>query len=257
LRTESERDPERDAALVALEKAGHPVVRIVLNSVESIGQEFFRFEFAIAVAAAVLGINPFDQPDVEASKIKARELTTAFERTGELPRQMPVASSDAFDVYADPRNAEALRAAGGDGAIETWVKAHLARARSGDYFAVLAYLARNAEHTEALQRVRVAVRDRRRLATCLGFGPRYLHSTGQAYKRGLNTGVFVEVTAEIAEDVAIPGHTVTFGTVEAAQAQSDLEVLAERGRRVLRVHLKGDATAGLAALDRVVRQALS
>jgi transaldolase/glucose-6-phosphate isomerase len=257
LRTESERDPERDAALAAIEKAGHPVVRIVLDSVASIGQEFFRFELAIAVAAAVLGINPFDQPDVEASKIKARQLTSAFERTGALPRQMPVASSDAFDVYADPGNAEALRAAGGDGTAETWVKAHLARARPGDYFAVLAYLARNAEHTEALQRVRVAVRDSRRLATCLGFGPRYLHSTGQAYKGGPNTGLFVEVTADIADDLGIPDHAATFGTVEAAQAQSDLEVLAERGRRVLRVHLKGDATAGLAALDRVVRQALS
>jgi transaldolase / glucose-6-phosphate isomerase len=256
LRTGAEADPAHESALDALQQAGHPVARIVLESPDSIGQEFFRFELAIAVAGAVIGINPFDQPDVEASKIRTRELTAAFEKTGALPGETPVAGDDAIEIYTDTANAEALKKAGADGGVDSWLKAHFARIRGGDYAAFLAYLARSARHGEVLQRMRLALRQRRHVATCLGFGPRYLHSTGQAYKGGPNSGVFLQVTADDARDLAIPGHAASFGIIEAAQARGDFDVLAERGRRVLRVHLKGDAEAGLSALAAALERAL-
>jgi transaldolase/glucose-6-phosphate isomerase len=256
LRTRGEADPARESALDALQQAGHPVARIVLESPESIGQEFFRFELAIAVAGAVIGINPFDQPDVEASKVKTRELTAAFEKTGALPRETPLARNGAIEVYTDAANAEALKRAGADGGVDSWLKAHFARIRSGDYAAVLAYLARGKEQSEVLQKMRLALLQQRHVATCLGFGPRYLHSTGQAYKGGPNSGVFLQVTADDAVDLAIPGHAASFGVIKAAQARGDFDVLAERGRRVLRVHLKGDAQAGLRALAAAIERVL-
>src|SRR5580704_14369567 len=154
LRTESEFDPTHERALDAVEKAGHPVVRIVLKSPEYIGQEFFRFELATATAGAVIGINPFDQPDVEASKIKTRELTTAFEKTGELPRETPVACDGAIELYTDDANAKALRAAGAGSTLDSWLKPHLGRIDAGDYFAVLAYVARDDANGAPLQKLR-------------------------------------------------------------------------------------------------------
>jgi transaldolase / glucose-6-phosphate isomerase len=248
LRMQSEESAANTAALAALEKAGHPVVRIVLESPEDIAQEFFRFEFATAVAGAVMGIHPFDQPDVEATKIKTRELTVAFEKSGALPSEMPVAADGAFELYTDAKNAEALRRAGAGEGLESWLQAHFSRVKPGDYAAILAYIARNSGNTEPLQRMRRAVRDRRRAATCLGFGPRFLHSTGQAYKGGPDTGVFLQITAEDRPDLPVPGQAASFGVVKAAQARGDFDVLAERGRRALRVHIKGDLGKGLAAL---------
>jgi len=252
-----EDDAARRAKLAALEQAGHPVVRIVEQSIDHIGQEFFRFEMATAVAGVLLGINPFDQPDVEASKVKTRELTKAFEATGALPAETPVASSKSIDVYADARNAKALRQAGADGTIESWLKAHLARIRGSDYFAVLAYLNRDAAVAAPLQKMRLVVRDSRRIATCLEFGPRFLHSTGQAYKGGPDTGVFLQVTSDDAVDLDVPGHRASFGVVKTAQARGDFGVLIERGRRALRLHLKGDLKVGLAALEAAVARALT
>jgi transaldolase/glucose-6-phosphate isomerase len=257
LRTQSEADAEHDGAIEAVRKAGHPVARILLESPEHIGQEFFRFELAIATAGAVIGIDPFDQPDVEASKIETRELTAAFERTGALPRETPVASDGRMEIYADATNAEALKKAGADGGTDSWLKAHFARIRAGDYAAVLAYLARNDAHAKALQKARLAVRRAHHVATCLEFGPRFLHSTGQAYKGGPNRGVFLQVTTDDAADLAIPGHGATFGVIKAAQARGDFGVLAQRGRRALRVHLKGDVEAGVAALTAAVERALT
>lgn len=258
LRLDGESDDGQESVLTALEQAGHPVARIDLASPDNIAQEFFRWEFATAVAGAVLGINPFDQPDVEASKVKTRELTSAYEASGELPVEMPVFSGESLEIYADPRNVGALRERVGDDHLDGWLRAHLGRLRPGDYFALLAYLARTPEHTAALQKLRVGVRDSKRVATCLGFGPRFLHSTGQAYKGGPNSGVFLQVTADDAHDLAIPGHAFSFGVVKAAQARGDFDVLAERGRRALRVHLKGgDVTAGLASLEAAIRRVLA
>jgi len=245
------------AKLKALESAGHPIIRIAQESKGNIGQEFFRFEIATAVAGAVIGINPFDQPDVEASKIKTRELTAMFEKSGALPAETPVASGNAIDLYTDGKNADALRDAGADTSVDGWIAAHVGRAHSGDYVALLAYIARDDANAAPLQRARLAIRDRRHVATCLEFGPRFLHSTGQAYKGGPDSGVFLQITSGDAEDLAIPGHRASFGVVKAAQARGDFGVLAERGRRALRVHIKGDLSAGLAELEAAVKRALA
>jgi len=257
IRTEGEGDAAHDGRLAELEQAGHPVVRIVMKSIEHIGQEFFRFEMAVAVAGAVLGINPFNQPDVETAKVKTRELTAAFEKTGSLPAEQPVVSTDTVDLYTDDNNAAALRKAGADGDLGSWLKAHLARAGADDYVALLAYIERNAAHIDSLQQMRIEVRDRRHVATCAEFGPRFLHSTGQAYKGGPDSGVFLQITADDGRDLAVPGQKASFGVIKAAQARGDFGVLTERGRRALRVHLKGDLASGLKMLDRAILNALN
>jgi transaldolase/glucose-6-phosphate isomerase len=257
LRTEGEVDAAHDAKLGALEKAGHPVVRIVMKSIDHIGQEFFRFEMATAVAGAILGINPFNQPDVEAAKVKTRQLTAAFEKSGSLPAETPVISTAEADLYTDEANAMELRKLGADGTLESWLKAHLSRVRASDYVALLAYIERNGPHIGTLQTTRLAARDKRHVATCAEFGPRFLHSTGQAYKGGPDSGVFLQITADDARDLPVPGQKASFGVIKAAQARGDFDVLTERGRRALRVHLKGDVEAGLKALDTAIRQALN
>jgi transaldolase/glucose-6-phosphate isomerase len=257
LRTEGESDPAHDDRLAALEKAGHPVVRIVLKSIDHIGQEFFRFEMATAVAGSVLGINPFNQPDVEDAKIKTRELTAAFEKSGALPAENPVMSTAQADIYTDDRNAADLRKAGADGDLRSWLKAHLDRSGADDYVALLAYIERDPAHIDTLQQMRLEVRDKRHVATCAEFGPRFLHSTGQAYKGGPDSGVFLQITSDDAKDLAVPGQKASFGVIKAAQARGDFDVLTERGRRALRVHLKGDLESGLEMLDAAITEALN
>jgi transaldolase / glucose-6-phosphate isomerase len=256
LRDDAHADGGQDRAIEALERAGHPIVRIGLASAAMIAQEFFRFEMATAIAGAVIGINPFDQPDVEASKVAARELTDAYEKTGALAADTPVFKQNGIALYTDERNAQALRQAGADSTLESWLGAHFARPHDGDYFAILAYLDRNAAHLQSLQELRVAVRDSKHIATCLQFGPRFLHSTGQAYKGGPNSGIFLQITADSAPDVAIPGRKASFGTIEAAQARGDFRVLEGRSRRVLRAHLAHDVEAGLTAIGKAARAAL-
>jgi transaldolase/glucose-6-phosphate isomerase len=255
--TEGESNGAHDAGLAALEQAGHPVARIVMKSIDHIGQEFFRFEMATAVAGSVLCINPFNQPDVEAAKIKTRELTAAFEKSGALPAEKPVVSSAGADIYTDDANAADLRKAGANGDLGSWLKAHLDRAGAGDYVALLAYIERDSGHIATLQQMRLAVRDSRHVATCAEFGPRFLHSTGQAYKGGPDSGVFLQITADDAHDLAVPGQRASFGVIKAAQARGDFGVLTERGRRALRVHLKGDLASGLKMLDAAIQNALN
>jgi transaldolase/glucose-6-phosphate isomerase len=257
LRIAGESDKSRDDQLAALEQAGHPVVRIASKSTNHIGQEFFRFEIATAVAGSILGINPFNQPDVEAAKLKTRELTTAYEKTGTLPEEKPVVSMREADIYTDDANARALHSAGADGDLASWVKAHLSRAQAGDYVALLAYIERDEAHIDDLQQMRLAIRDRKKLATCAEFGPRFLHSTGQAYKGGPDSGVFLQITADDASDLKIPGQAASFGVIKAAQARGDFDVLTERGRRAIRVHIKGDLGSGLKALDAAIKSAMS
>ncbi|WP_291853463.1 bifunctional transaldolase/phosoglucose isomerase [Bradyrhizobium sp.] len=257
IRIEGDNDAAHDDRLHALEAAGHPVVRIAVKSIAHIGQEFFRFELATAVASAVLGVNPFNQPDVEAAKIKTRELTTAFENTGALPAERPVVSTDEVDLYTDSHNTAQLRQAGADGSLGSWIKAHLARSGRGDYVALLAYIARDGGTIDALQKMRLAVREGRRVATCAQFGPRFLHSTGQAYKGGPDSGVFLQITADDARDLPVPGQKASFGVIKAAQARGDFDVLTERGKRALRVHLKGELGPALAALDAAIVEALA
>ncbi len=254
LRLASDQDGERERAVAALEAAGHPVVRIVVSDAMQLGQEFFRWEMATAVAGSLIGINPFDQPDVEASKVKTRDLTTAYEQTGSLPQEEPFFTEGQFKLFADPRNAGELKPRATS--LEAALKAHFARIGAGDYAAILAYIQRNPAHIEAMESLRVEIRDRTKAATCVGFGPRFLHSTGQAYKGGPNSGVFLQITCDDAEDLPVPGQKYTFGVVKAAQARGDFEVLAERGRRALRVHISGNLDAGLAALSRAIEGVL-
>jgi transaldolase / glucose-6-phosphate isomerase len=255
--TEGESDAAHEDKLTALERAGHPVVRIVMKSIDHIGQEFFRFEVATAVAGAILGINPFNQPDVEAAKIKTRELTAAFEKSGTLPPEQPVMSTAQADLYTDEKNAADLRRAGADGDLGSWLKAHLSRISADDYMALLAYIERDHAHIDTLQHMRLELRDKHHVATCAEFGPRFLHSTGQAYKGGPDRGVFLQITADDADDLPVPGQKASFGVIKAAQARGDFDVLTERGRRALRVHLKGDLDAGLKMLDRAIVEALN
>jgi transaldolase/glucose-6-phosphate isomerase len=256
LRDAAQPNLAQDQAVDALERAGHPVVRIGLASPKLLAQEFFRFEIATAVAGAVLGVNPFDQPDVEASKIATREMTEAFEKAGSLPAETPVFRDNGIALYTDERNVQALRRMGANSTLESWLKAHFARLDDGDYLALLAYIDGDEARLQSLQGVRAAVRDRKHVATCLQFGPRYLHSTGQAYKGGPNSGVFLGITAQPAPDLAIPGRKASFGVIEAAQALGDFRVLAERGRRMLHAHLARDVDEGLAAISKAARLAL-
>ena len=256
IRDAADADSAQDQAIDALHRAGHPVVRIVLPAPECLAQEFFRFEIATAVAGAMLGVNPFDQPDVEASKIAARAMTEAFEKTGSLPSEDAVCAESGIALFTDARNAQALRRSGAQSTLVSWLKAHFAGINAGDYFAVLAYLDANAAPTQALQKLRAAVRDRKRVATCLQFGPRFLHSTGQAYKGGPNSGVFLQITKESSPDLAIPGRKASFGVIESAQARGDFRVLAERGRRALHAHVTGDLDTGLATIAEAARLAL-
>jgi transaldolase/glucose-6-phosphate isomerase len=249
-------DPSQRQAIDALERAGHPVARITVKDIWHIGQEFFRWEIATAVAGAIMGIDPFDQPDVEASKKKTSALTKEYEKSHDLPAEEPLFRVNGLALYADSRNAGEI---GRHTTLSGYLKSHFGRVHagtpSGDYVALLAYIKRSEVSTQVLTGMRTRIRDRTQAATCVGFGPRFQHSTGQAYKGGPNSGVFLQVTCDDPVDIDVPGHSYSFGVVKAAQASGDLDVLVERGRRTLRVHLK-DVDTGLVELARAVDAAL-
>ncbi len=257
IHTQHATDVGVEAKISALEKAGQAVVRISMPDIYDLGAEFFRWEIATAVAGAIIGIDAFNQPDVEASKVETRKLTSEYEKTGSLPPEKPVLEDWGVKLFTDDKNAAELAcAAGSEKSLASYMKAHLARIQPGDYFAVLAYVQMNAAHQQTLQSIRHRVRDNKRVATCLGFGPRFLHSTGQAYKGGPNTGVFLQITCDDPVDLPVPEQKYTFGVVKGAQARGDFQVLAARGRRALRVHLN-DVKSGLGKLADAVQAALA
>ncbi|PYS47078.1 MAG: transaldolase [Acidobacteria bacterium] len=257
VRLDSAPNQEQDAKIAALEQAGHPVVRNSVADIYGLGQEFFRWEIATAVAGSIIGINAFNQPDVEASKVATRNLTQEYEKTGSLPAEVPLLEENGIKLFADTKNSEELgKIAAKDKSLRGYLRAHLSRLKPADYFAVLAYIQMNSENEERLQEIRQAVRNSKRLATCLEFGPRFLHSTGQAYKGGPNTGVFLQITCDDAVDLPVPGQKYSFGIVKAAQARGDFQVLAERRRRALRIHLGKDVQAGLGKLTQLFQQSL-
>jgi glucose-6-phosphate isomerase len=245
-----------DAKVAALEAAGQPVVTFEIEDLYEIFGQFFTWEMATAVAGSVIGINPFNQPDVEAAKIETRALTDEYEKTGKLPERQPVLSEAGIELYATEAYAAKLRSAAPTDSLVGFLRAHLDELRAGDYFAALAFLPMFPENEAAIQVLRIGVRDRKHVATCLGFGPRFLHSTGQDYKGGPNTGVFLQITAKHALDAEIPGQRYSFGVVIDAQAAGDLSVLESRGRRALMVHLGADLSAGLNALNAAIAAAL-
>ncbi len=242
-------DHQYDESVAALITSGQPVVTLTVAEVGQLGQEFFRWEMATAVAGAIMGVHPFDQPDVEAAKIQTKAIIAAYEQGKPLPQPVALLEHAHLRLYADAGNAQRLQANGAGSTASSVVRALLAQLQAGDYFALLAYLNMNAANVDVLQTIRTRVRDTRRTATCLGFGPRFLHSTGQLYKGGANNGVFLQITCDDASDIAVPGRAYSFGVVKSAQASGDLAVLTERGRRVLRVHLGTDVALGLRELQ--------
>jgi transaldolase / glucose-6-phosphate isomerase len=254
LRLAVDQDAEQERAIAALETAGQPVVRITVHDRMQLGQEFFRWQMATAVAGSIIGINPFDQPDVEAAKVKTRDLTEAYEKTGALPEERAFFEDDGIRLFADPRNEATLKPQATS--LTGVLKAHFGRIGQGDYAALLAYIERNPAHIDIMQHIRGTIRDRTKAATCVGFGPRFQHSTGQAYKGGPNSGVFLQITCDDPEDLPVPGQSYSFGIVKAAQARGDFDVLAERGRRALRAHISGDLATGLDKLARAIEQSL-
>jgi hypothetical protein len=225
-----------DRAVGELLRAGHPVLTFDMDDPYDLGAEFYRWEMAVALACSALGVNAFDQPDVQDAKQRTQAKIDSYYEQGSLNEGQPLWEGEGVKIYgaALPVGLKRRQRVG----LRDILAAFLAQGREGEYVALNAYLARSEVSTNLLERIRVAIRDRTRLATTVGFGPRFLHSTGQLHKGGPNTGLFLEITAEPVEDVEIPGERLSFGTLEHAQALGDLEALLARGRRALRVHLK-------------------
>ncbi len=248
-------DPEIEAPISALEKAGEPVIRIVIGDLYDIGQTFFQWEIATAVAGSLIGIDAFNQPDVEASKIATRDLTSEFEKTGSLPPEKPILEQEGIKLFTDKANADVLlKGASTVGAV---IRQHIDRLKPGDYFGLLAYIPMFPEYEETLQDIRKQIVESKQVATVLGFGPRFLHSTGQAYKGGPNSGVFLQITCDEPEDLPVPQQKYSFGVVKAAQARGDFQVLADRHRRALRVHLGKDLSTDLDRLRDLICAAVA
>lgn len=258
IRLEGADNAHVDAGVEKLEKAGQPVVRLTMRDVYDAAEQFFVWEIATAVAGSLMGINAFNQPDVEAAKVETRRLTEEYEKTGRLPEASPIFEGEGIKLFADPAYAAILHGAQdvSKSDLAGYLRAHLAQLKPGDYFATLGFIQRNRQHEKTLQQLRHAVRDKMRVATCLGFGPRFLHSTGQDYKGGPNTGVFLQITGDHAVDVPIPEQRYTFGVVIDAQAAGDLAVLQQRKRRALRAHVGKDVEAGLQTLNAAIQKVL-
>ena len=252
---DSEPDKATDAALDLLRYAGHPVVQIEICDLAGLGQEFLRWEFATAVAGAVLGINPFDQPDVESSKVATRKVTAAYEAAGSLPEGDALLENDWTRVFASPAYARVLVGQGQPDSVVAVLATLIGSLRPNEYFAFLAYLNRSRKVEAAIGRLRGRFLQHAQMTT-VGFGPRFLHSTGQLHKGGPNSGVFLQIGCDAGPEIPVPGRDIGFGVVKAAQALGDFDVLSSAGRRALRLQLKGDLTAALERLEMAFAEAL-
>lgn len=252
IRLDSAPDYEQDRAVQLLEQAGFVVVQLHVPDKMHLGAEFFRWEIATAVAGSVIGINPFNQPDVEDSKILTLQLTQQYEQSETLSEPTSFFSEDGISLFTDETNLTDLtKNLIGTPSLANYLHAHLNRVHPNDYVNFSAFIEKSDTNLDLLQESRLFIRNHKKAATCLGFGPQFLHSTGQAYKGGPNTGVFFQITADSSEDLAIPGHKYTFGVIIAAQAQADFTVLTKRARRVLRIHLGKDVHKGLRRLSEI------
>ncbi|HEX8091095.1 MAG TPA: transaldolase, partial [Blastocatellia bacterium] len=237
--------------LRALEAAGHPVVRRTLNDPLDLGAEFYAWEMATAIAGACIGINTFDQPNVQESKDNTKRLLEEYKKNGALPEQELAAEGRGLKVFCERETREEL---GAGLPVDKFIAAHLKRAHAGDYVALLDYIQITDEHEELIQAIRVRLRDGLRVATTTGYGPRFLHSTGQLHKGGPASGVFTQITADNSVDVPIVNEPFTFGVLKQAQALGDFQSLASRSRRAIRVHLGEDIAGGLRTLLEIVRE---
>ncbi|MGB0908945.1 MAG: bifunctional transaldolase/phosoglucose isomerase [Nitrospirales bacterium] len=244
---------DQDAKVSALEKAGHPVIRVDFSDLINLGAEFYLWEMATAIAGSILGINAFDQPNVQESKDYTTAYLDEFKKVGELSETEPVLTENDLQVYADEANVKAL---GGASTFDDVLASHLSRVKPGDYVAINAYVEHTDDAQKVLQQMRTKIRDAKQVATTLGYGPRFLHSTGQLHKGGPNSGVFIQVTCDDSEDLSIPDEPYTFGVLKAAQALGDLKSLTAKGRRVIRVHIGADVKKGLARLEQAIEASL-
>jgi hypothetical protein len=245
LRLKDEVDVNLERLVDELRKAGQPVVTIQMGDRLDLAQEFFRWEVATAAAGSILRINPFDQPNVQESKDNTNRLLARVRQDGKLPEVTATLEEGPLSFYATGKARHA----------KDLLKTFLAQARPGEFFALQAYLPEEPKITQTLQAIRKQLRDRLGLATTLGYGPRFLHSTGQFHKGGPNTGLFLQLTADDAEDAPLPGTSYTFGLFKRAQALGDLEALKKHGRRVVRVHLGADVIQGLEAFSQFFEKA--
>lgn len=238
--------------LEALGAAGHPVLTFELAEREDLVQEMVRWEIATAVAGHVLGINPFDQPNVQESKDFTKSFLDSYASNGKLPAveaERKLFEERGVTVYAGAETAAKLEGAKD---LRALLAAHLGTVKPGDYVAINAYLDMNRSNEGALQAIRHQIRFEKHCATTLGFGPRFLHSTGQLHKGGPDSGVFLQITSDDAQDLPIPGQPYTFGVLKTAQANGDFVALAKRGRRLVRLHLGADVHAGLRTIAEAV-----
>lgn len=252
IRLENGSDESQDKMVDEIEKAGHVVVRMSIADKLHLSQELYRWEVATAVAGSIIGIDAFNQPDVEASKVITAKMSKEYEETGKFEAQKPFFESDGIALASDDKNEKKLMNAVKDKSLEAFIKAHLDHVKENDYVNFSAFVEMNQEHTDLLQQIRKIIRDKKKVATCLGFGPRFLHSTGQAYKGGPNSGVFFQFTSEAQQDLDVPNHKYSFGFVIKAQAEGDFKVLSQRNRRVLRLYLGKDVTSGLKKLLKII-----
>jgi transaldolase/glucose-6-phosphate isomerase len=239
-------DDVLERGVSALREASQPVITIDLDDALDLGEEFFRWEIATAAAGAILGINAFNQPNVQESKDNTNRLLAKVHDQGKLPEEKPSLIEDPLKLYFDEKA----------DTVPEVLRHFLAQARPGDYLALTAYLTEDADNDKLLQEIRVMLRDGLHIPTTLGYGPRFLHSTGQFHKGGPNTGLFLQLTADDMEDVPIPGAPYTFGIFKRAQALGDLEALQKHGRRAGRVHLGANINEGLMVLKEDLRSAL-
>ena len=254
VRLESNPDREQDKKVDALEKAGNPVVRISLPDTAHIGAEFYRWEIATATGGAFLGINAFNQPNVQESKDFTKDYLKEYNEKGSLPQNTLLAEEGIFKLYADEMNTKTLKGEAEDQSVKGYLATHLAQLDPGDYFAINAYVECGPRLEAKLQKIRDMVMKKKQVATTVGFGPRFLHSTGQLHKGGPNTGVFLQITTEDKNDVAIPGEKFGFSILKEAQSLGDFKALSSRKRRLLRVHLPADVDAGIDKLTALVKE---
>src|SRR5271166_765086 len=255
IHTHSAKGSGIEEKLSALEAAGHPVLRHTLHDALDLGEEFFLWEFATAVAGALIGIDAFDQPNVEESKDNTKRLLSEYVQNGSLTQQNLIVADNTLRVFGDAETRDTLRRGGSS--LQEIIAAHIARAKPGDYFAITQYIEELNNYEALLQEIRIAIRDEKKVATTTGYGPRFLHSTGQLHKGGPDGGVFIQITSDDINDVEIPGEKFTFGVLKQAQALGDFESLANRHRRAIRVDLGRDIEKGLRRLLSLVKGAVS
>ncbi|MGB8886662.1 MAG: bifunctional transaldolase/phosoglucose isomerase [Candidatus Korobacteraceae bacterium] len=255
IHTGSEEDGGVASKLSALEAAGHPVLRHKLRDPLDLGQEFFLWEFATAIAGALLGLDPFDQPDVQESKDNTKRLLAEYAQNGALPQQKLIIAEETLRVFGDPETCDTLRRGGSS--LQAIVTAHLSRLSPGDYFAITAYIEELGNYDSLLQQIRGVVRDAKNVATTVGYGPRFLHSTGQLHKGGSDSGLFLQVTSEDINDIEVPGEKFSFGVLKHAQELGDFEALSSRHRRVVRIDLGRDVEKGLRRVLYLVKEAVT